>query len=68
MWDTAKVVGKVRVNHIRVTAVHLLFHIDHRLLRIALWAIAVLLIGKVRLEDRFQHKHCCCHAHPIPDG
>ena len=42
-----------------------LFHLDHRLLRIALRTIGVLLQWKVRFEGRLQHQHLRGHADPV---
>src|SRR5580700_2626261 len=47
---------------------HQRFHVDHRLLGVAPWAVGVLLWWKIGFEDRFQHQRCCCHADPITQG
>ena len=44
------------------------FHLDHRLLGVAARPVGVLLWRKVGFEDRFEHQHRCCHAHPITQG
>src|SRR5450755_2051933 len=68
MGNAPEVVREVGVNDFRVATEQLLFHFDHRLLRIAPRTVSVLFWWKVGFEDRFQHQHRCCHADPIPQG
>src|SRR5215216_3630040 len=49
-------------------ALPIFFHLDHRLLGVAPWAVGVLLRWQISLEDRLQHQHRCRHADPIPHG
>jgi hypothetical protein len=66
--DAPEVVREVGVYNFRVTMEQRLFHIDHRLLGVAARPVGVLLGWKVSFEDRFEHQHRCCHAHPITQG
>jgi site-specific DNA recombinase len=63
-----EVVGEVGVYDFRMASEQRLFHLDHRLLGIAARPVGVLLWRKVGFEDRLQHQHRCCHAHPITHG
>jgi hypothetical protein len=44
------------------------FHLDDRLLGVSARDGMHRARWKVGLEDRFQHKHRCCHADSIPQG
>ena len=66
--NASEVVREVGVHDFRVAAEQRLFHLDHRLLGIAARTVGVLLGRKVGFEDRFEHQHRCCHAHPIAQG
>jgi hypothetical protein len=66
--NAPEVVREVGVHDFRVAAEQRLFHLYHRLLGIAARPIGVLLGWKVGFEDRFEHEHRCCHAHPITQG
>ena len=68
MGNAPEVVREVGVNDFRVAAKQLRFHLDHRLLGIALGTVGVLLWWKIGFKDRFQHQHRCCHADPITQG
>ena len=68
MRDAPEVVRQVGINDFPVTKEQRLFHLDHRLLGIAAPPVGVLFRWKVGLEDRIEHQHCCCHAHPIAQG
>src|SRR6201996_1208166 len=68
VWNTSEVVRKVSINNVRLPSMQPLLHLDYRLLGISPRAVRVLLWWKVRFEDRFEHQHRCCHAHPIPQG
>src|SRR5258705_3269281 len=68
MRNTAKVVREIGINNVRLPSMRLSLHLDHRLLGIAARAVSVLLRWKVSFEDRFEHQHRCCHAHPISQG
>jgi site-specific DNA recombinase len=63
--DAAEVVREVGVYDVQVASVQRLFRIDHRLLGIAAPPIDVLLGWKIGFEDRVEHQHRRCHAHPI---
>ena len=66
VWNAAKVVRQVGVNDVRVAKVQPVLHFHRRLLGIAARPVGVLLGREVGFEDRFEHQHRCCHAHPIP--
>ncbi len=66
--NAAEVVGEVGVNDVRLAAVKTFLHLHDRLLGIAARPVGLLFRGKVSFEDRFEHEHRCCHAHPIPQG
>jgi hypothetical protein len=68
MRNAAKVVREVGVDDVRLTTVQELFNLDRRLLGIAARPVGVLFGRKVGFEDRCEHQHRCCHAHPIPQG
>ncbi len=68
LWLEDVPIPKVGVNDVRLPSMQSLFHLDHRLLGVSPRAISVLLLWKVRFEDRFEHQHRCCHAHPISQG
>jgi hypothetical protein len=65
MRDATEVVREVGVDDFRMLIEQRLFHLGHRLLGIAAPPIGVLLGRKVSFEDRVQHQHRCCHAHPV---
>ena len=66
--NAPEVVREVGVHDFRVASEQRLFHLDHRLLGVAARPVGVLLWWKVGFEDRFEHQHRCCHAHPIAQG
>src|SRR3990167_50595 len=51
-----------------MTANQQFLHLGRRLLGVAALPVGVLLGWKVGFEDRFEHQHRCCHAHPISQG
>jgi hypothetical protein len=66
--DGPEVVREVGVYNFRVASEQRFLHFDHRLLGIAARPVGVLLRWKIGFEDRLEHQHCCCHAHPITQG
>ena len=66
--NAPEVVREVGVDYFRVASEQQLLHLDHRLLGISPGTVGVLLWWKVGFEDRFEHQHRCCHAHPIAQG
>lgn len=68
MGNAAEIVREVGVDDVCVAKVQAILHLHSRLLGIAARPIGVLFGGKVGFEDRFEHQHRCCHAHPIPQG
>ena len=68
VWNAAEVVREVGVNDFRVIVEQRVLHIHHRLLGVAARPVGVLLGWKVSIEDRVEHQHRRCHAHPITQG
>jgi hypothetical protein len=66
--DAPEVVCEVSVHDFTMAANQQLLHLARRLLGIAARPVGVLLGWKVGFEDRFEHQHRCCHAHPIAQG
>ena len=65
MRNRIEVAGQVRVHHLMMPPAHQPLHFPHRLLRVALRTVGILLRGQVRLEDRIQHQHRRRLHHPV---
>ena len=65
MRNRIEVAGQVRVDHLMMPPAHQPLHLPHRLLRVALRSVGILLRWQVRLEYRIEHQHRRRLHHPV---